>query len=110
NADSDTAPPARIIAALACDPRYGVVIVYGGIGPDHAYLGDTWAYDFSTNTWTDMSTVTDTPTPISTPTNTGTTGTGTTPPPTDITLIITIGVGAGALAFAIIIILMKKRS
>src|SRR3989441_1515414 len=49
-------PPVRDFHAMAYDSRSERVILFGGWGGygNPRPLGDTWAYDFSTNTWTQM--------------------------------------------------------
>src|SRR3989442_8385889 len=49
-------PPVRDFHAMAYDSRSDRVILFGGWGGygNPRPLGDTWAYDFSTNTWTQM--------------------------------------------------------
>src|SRR2546426_763877 len=52
-------PPARYYHAMAYDSQSDRVILFGGIGVSGTGspvgLGDTWAYDFDANTWTNMS-------------------------------------------------------
>lgn len=69
NAHPDSSPSRRITPGMAFDSANEVVILFGGAAPDYSPLGDTWAFSFDENTWTDMSTE---PTGTST---TGTTGT-----------------------------------
>ncbi len=45
-------PFARRGHALAYDVSAGKVILFGGLGWDGSPLNDTWAYDYSTNSWT----------------------------------------------------------
>lgn len=55
--EPEVSPPRRDWHAVAYDAESDRVILFGGVGPtDHAGVGlaDTWAYDFNTNTWTDM--------------------------------------------------------
>src|SRR5439155_1078131 len=51
-------PPARYYHAMAYDSQSDRVILFGGIGisgSGSAFLpNDTWAYDFNTNIWTNM--------------------------------------------------------
>jgi hypothetical protein len=49
-----TAPSARYHHAMAYDAESDRVILFGGYGGSSS-LGDTWAYDYNTNTWTQMS-------------------------------------------------------
>ncbi|MHA1576034.1 MAG: Kelch repeat-containing protein, partial [Candidatus Thorarchaeota archaeon] len=110
NAAPEDAPISRIVPAMAFDPYYGVVIIFGGVDSDWTNLGDTWAYEYSTNTWTDMSTVTDAPTPISTPTNTGTTTSSTTPPPETIPLeLLVIGISVPVALVVVVVVLKTKK-
>jgi hypothetical protein len=49
-----SAPSPRCWAGMAYDSESDRMVLFGGVvdwGPD---LGDTWAYDFNTNTWTQM--------------------------------------------------------
>ena len=50
-----TSPPARTGALMAYDLASGKVILFGGWSHDEL-LGDTWAYDSRTNTWTELNT------------------------------------------------------
>ncbi|MFQ5456480.1 MAG: Kelch repeat-containing protein, partial [Nitrospirota bacterium] len=49
-------PPARSDAAIAYDPVNGIVILFGGQKAGIS-LADTWIYNASANTWTDMNPV-----------------------------------------------------
>jgi N-acetylneuraminic acid mutarotase len=49
-----TAPSARIHSAVAYDAKSERVILFGGYAPPDGLMGDTWAFDCSTNTWTEM--------------------------------------------------------
>jgi hypothetical protein len=50
------APPGRVDSPLAFDSESDVVIVFGGIrGPGLPAHGDTWAYSYENNEWTNMS-------------------------------------------------------
>ncbi|MHA2134243.1 MAG: Kelch repeat-containing protein [Candidatus Thorarchaeota archaeon] len=58
DANPTAAPQGRINTGLAFDPSFRVVLLYGGMSTDYGVnLGDTWAYSYETNTWTDMSEV-----------------------------------------------------
>lgn len=46
-------PSARSVAMMAYDSESERVVLFGGLGQQP--LSDTWAYDFSTNTWAKMS-------------------------------------------------------
>ena len=46
-------PPGRDASAMAFDPCTGKVIIFGGYGGS-GDLNDTWAYDATTNTWTNL--------------------------------------------------------
>lgn len=49
-------PPARSQHAMAYDSKSDRIILFGGDkNGHHSFLGDTWAYDYNTNTWTNMS-------------------------------------------------------
>src|SRR2546426_452992 len=47
-------PPSRYKHAMAYDSKSDRVILFGGNSYGNAVFNDTWAYDFNTNTWTDM--------------------------------------------------------
>jgi hypothetical protein len=51
-------PPARTQAAYAYDKSMGRLLLFGGSGhfekAEGGLLGDTWAFDSSTNTWTEL--------------------------------------------------------
>ncbi len=51
----DSSPPKRINSGLAFDAGNGVVIMYGGVELDVGMFGDVWAYNYSTNVWTELS-------------------------------------------------------
>jgi hypothetical protein len=57
-------PTRRCAAELAYDAESDRVILYGGCNEVTWGLGDTWAYDFNTNTWTQMAFGPDGPTHI----------------------------------------------
>ena len=46
-AGSGAQPPARSLAAMAYDDSTHTVVMFGGIGPSGATLGDTWTWDGS---------------------------------------------------------------
>lgn len=46
-------PPARYSSAMVFDPFNGVCLLFGG-GVAAGRVGDTWAYNASTNAWTDL--------------------------------------------------------
>jgi hypothetical protein len=50
----DSSPPGRISSELASDPRFGVCILFGGQNPVGGQFGDTWAYEYASNTWTEL--------------------------------------------------------
>ncbi len=54
-------PSARADHAMAYDAESDRVILFGGLIVNRQPASDTWAYDFNTNSWTDMN-------PISSPT------------------------------------------
>ncbi len=47
-------PSARVYHSMAFDPVSGKVILFGGFGGAPDFLFDTWAYDPSANTWTQL--------------------------------------------------------
>src|SRR5438876_4122389 len=47
-------PPATLCDAMAYDSESDRVILFGGYVSGVGVSNDTWAYDFNTNTWTDM--------------------------------------------------------
>lgn len=47
-------PSKRSAPELAYDTESDRVILYGGADTDTMGLADTWAYDYNTNTWTEM--------------------------------------------------------
>src|SRR6266571_4518123 len=49
------APPARYGHAIAYDSESDRVILFGGSSYGNAVFNDTWAYDFNTNTWNEVS-------------------------------------------------------
>jgi hypothetical protein len=51
--DLETQPPPRIKSALACDPKRGKVVLFGGDRGDHL-SADTWVYDLKTRTWAEQ--------------------------------------------------------
>lgn len=55
---SDTTPVARSDHVMAYDSFNDKVILFGGsinaMGKEEGTLGDTWAYDYESNTWTNM--------------------------------------------------------
>ncbi|MFW9848327.1 MAG: Kelch repeat-containing protein [Candidatus Thorarchaeota archaeon] len=54
-------PSARASHGMTYDSESDVIVLYGGMPPDTAgqngrgTAGDTWIYDYNTNTWTNMS-------------------------------------------------------
>ena len=53
NMNPPVRPFARLAAALAYDAQSDRVVLFGG-GTVGAVFGDTWSYDFASNTWTKM--------------------------------------------------------
>jgi len=51
----DVAPEARNSFGFCCDEANGIVVLYGGYTDALPDMGDTWLYDYSTNTWTEAS-------------------------------------------------------
>lgn len=50
-------PPGRTTHAMAYDADSDRIVLFGGVGVSEgsfSELGDTWAYDWNDNTWTDM--------------------------------------------------------
>jgi hypothetical protein len=47
-------PPARVYSQMAYAPGIDRVILFGGTGAGEEPFGDTWAYDYETNTWTEL--------------------------------------------------------
>ena len=50
-----TSPDARTASAMAYDAQSDRVILFGGAFSQVGTLRDTWAFDFNSNAWTDMS-------------------------------------------------------
>jgi len=50
-----TSPDARTASAMAYDAQSDRVILFGGSFQQFGTLRDTWAFDFNSNAWTDMS-------------------------------------------------------
>jgi hypothetical protein len=52
----DINPPGRQYGTMVYDPGTDRMILYGGVtDPGNSALGDTWAYDYDGNTWTELS-------------------------------------------------------
>jgi PKD repeat protein len=49
-----TDPAGRLSPAMAYDSQSDRVILFGGISSVSGYYGDTWAFDYDSNTWTNM--------------------------------------------------------
>ena len=47
-------PLGRLYHAMAYDPKSDRMILFGGAGVAETPLGDTWAYDYDTNTWAEL--------------------------------------------------------
>ena len=48
-------PPSRTLASLTYDKSADKIILYGGSGASKTDVySDTWAYDYNTNTWTEL--------------------------------------------------------
>lgn len=48
-------PEARFYSAMVYEPTTDRIILFGGVtGSREEPLGDTWAYDVDTNTWTEL--------------------------------------------------------
>lgn len=92
----DDAPSDRITAGFAFDAKNNVSILFGGGGQSDNPLGETWSYTLETNTWTDMSMVT----------NSGTS----TPHPETIPLeVILIGIAIPLAAVTVVVIMLKRK-
>jgi N-acetylneuraminic acid mutarotase len=50
----EISPPARHYHALAYDPTIDRVILFGGTDAAERPFDDTWAYDYESNTWTEL--------------------------------------------------------
>ena len=91
-----SAPSDRITAGFAFDAKNNVSILFGGGGQSDNPLGETWSYTLETNTWTDMSMVT----------NSGTS----TPHPETIPLeVILIGIAIPLAAVTVVVIMLKRK-
>lgn len=57
-----TAPSARAFHSMAYDPGTGRVVIFGGRlnvgGSQYVNYGDTWTYEFTSNSWTNRTTAT----------------------------------------------------
>jgi N-acetylneuraminic acid mutarotase len=53
NAQANNPPPVRAYHAMAFDKVHGKILLFGGATDSTSY-GDTWAYDYATNSWTNM--------------------------------------------------------
>lgn len=51
----DTLPVPRMFHALGYFGQIQIVIMFGGQAENETILGDTWVYDFSDNTWKEVS-------------------------------------------------------
>jgi hypothetical protein len=54
NLEPTNMPPPRLSAAMTYDSESDVCILFGGIPDGGSFAGDTWAYDYNTNNWTNM--------------------------------------------------------
>jgi N-acetylneuraminic acid mutarotase len=55
NLNPSTFPPNRFSPCFVFDPSSGKMILFGGINNDDGtYFDDTWAYDATNNTWTEL--------------------------------------------------------
>ena len=54
NLEPTNMPPPRLSAVMVYDNESDVCILFGGIPDGGGFLGDTWAYDYNTNNWTNM--------------------------------------------------------
>lgn len=51
----EMSPPDRMSQAMVYDSVNEKVLLFSGYGPDGPFVDDTWAYDYATNTWEEMS-------------------------------------------------------
>ncbi len=59
NMNPSTAPPARILAAMAYDKSIDRIIFFGGTNVAKTlFYTDTWAYDYNSNTWIELTHIT----------------------------------------------------
>ncbi|MHA3964332.1 MAG: Kelch repeat-containing protein [Candidatus Thorarchaeota archaeon SMTZ1-45] len=54
NMNPTTMPPPRLMAWMTYDSESDICILFGGICDGGNFYGDTWAYDYNTNNWTNM--------------------------------------------------------
>lgn len=47
-------PPGRVGTGFVYDPGRDICILFGGVCENNMVLGDTWKYDYNTNTWTEL--------------------------------------------------------
>ncbi|MEM3413787.1 MAG: kelch repeat-containing protein, partial [Thermoplasmata archaeon] len=47
-------PPARLAFGMAYDTINHKIVLFGGFAGTSTFYSDTWVYDYSTNTWTNM--------------------------------------------------------
>jgi hypothetical protein len=107
DANPDLSPPDRILGELAFDSRFGISILFGGKSSENTLFADTWAYNYTTNTWTDL---TDSPlTTLSTPSTSASDTTPTTNGNLPTYLIAGVVLFAVILAISVIIILRRNR-
>lgn len=55
NKSPSAAPPARAFAQMAYDSGSDRIILFSGAATTEIHFNDTWAYDYDSNTWTDLS-------------------------------------------------------
>ncbi|MFW9793326.1 MAG: kelch repeat-containing protein [Candidatus Thorarchaeota archaeon] len=55
NMSPSVAPPARAFAQMAYDSGSDRVILFSGAVTQEFHFNDTWAYDYDSNTWTNLS-------------------------------------------------------
>jgi N-acetylneuraminic acid mutarotase len=53
----EMSPPERMSHAMVYDSVNGRAILFSGYGPDGPEVDDTWAYDYTTNSWEEMNPV-----------------------------------------------------
>jgi hypothetical protein len=111
----DPSPLGRISSELAFDPRFGVCIFFGGKNPLGGQYSDTWAYEYSSNTWTELTNLDPTtrtytlttPTQSTTPYTTTNTSTNEFEPP--VLLAIALIVSGAAILVIVIVWILRRR-
>jgi hypothetical protein len=114
NPEPALSPAGRISSELAFDPRFGVCIFFGGQNPVGGQYSDTWAYEYSSNTWAELTeldptTRTFTQTSPSQTKTTETTTTSTTEfqPPDFLTIIMMVT--GGIILVIVVVWILRQR-